>query len=111
MLLIREDLNSYSQFTPQQMQEDIERHVRWVEELVSKGQFKDGQPLAPEGMHIKPGSKLVTDGPYIEAKEGISGYFILLANSLQEAVTIAQGCPALDSGASVEVREILQSEG
>jgi len=47
------------------------------------------------------------DGPYIESKECISGFYFLLADSLTEATEIAKGCPALDMGASVEIREMI----
>ena len=49
----------------------------------------------------------VTDGPFVETKEGIGGFMIVSAESLEEAVEIARGCPGLvGSGSGVEVREI-----
>jgi hypothetical protein len=48
----------------------------------------------------------VTDGPYIEAKEAVGGYIIVTAYSLDEAAEIAKGCPGLDNGGKVEVRQI-----
>lgn len=109
LMLIRESIDNYGKMTPEEMQEDIAQHVKWVEQLVENGNFKDGNPLSPEGNHIKGESKLVTDGPYIESKEGISGYYFLLANSLEEATEIAKGCPSLSMGGTVEIREIIQS--
>lgn len=110
LMLIREDLSTYGSMSPEEMQKDIEKHVKWVETLVANGNFKGGNPLSPTGKHIKSGSQLVTDGPYIELKEGISGYYFLLAPSLEEASEIAQGCPSLEIGATLEIREIIQTE-
>lgn len=110
LMLIRENLDNYGKMTPQEMQEDIEKHVKWVEELVQNGNFKGGNPLTPKGKHIKGKDKIITDGPFIEAKEGVSGYYFLLANSLEEAGKIALGCPSLNIGGTVEVREIIQTE-
>ncbi len=110
LMLIRENLNNYGKMTPQEMQEDIEQHVKWVEELVKNGNFKGGNPLMPVGKHVKGKGKIVTDGPYIEMKEGVSGFYFLLSNSLEEATTIAKGCPSLNSGGTVEIREIIQTQ-
>jgi hypothetical protein len=107
LMLIREDLSNYGSMTPEEMQADIEKHVRWVESLVAKGHFKTGDPLMPTGKHIK-GSELPTDGPYIETKEGVSGFYFLLAESLEQAAEIARGCPSLEHG-SVEVREVIKT--
>ena len=110
LMLIREDLDNYGKMTPQQMQEDIERHVKWVETLVQQGHFKGGNPLTPTGKYIKSSERMITDGPYIEAKEGVSGFYFLLAPSLEEATRIARGCPSLDYGGMVEIREVILTE-
>jgi hypothetical protein len=107
LMLIRENLESYGKMTPEQMQKDIEKHVKWVEQLAAKGHFKGGNPLMPMGKYLK--GKVVTDGPYIESKEGISGYYFLLASSLEEAMQITKGCPSVEVGATLEIREIIQT--
>ncbi len=109
LMLIRENTN-YGSFTAQEMQEDIEKHMQWVEELIQKGHFKEGNPLDAEGVCIRGKDRMVTDGPYIETKECISGFYFLLANSLEEARDIAKGCPSLELGAMVEVRPIMVTD-
>ena len=110
LMLIRENLENYGKMTPQEMQEDIEKHVEWVQKLVENGNFKGGNPLTPMGKYVKGTDKIVTDGPYVEAKEGVSGFYFLLADSLDEATKIAKGCPSLTIGGTVEIREIIQTE-
>jgi hypothetical protein len=61
------------------------------------------------GKHIKGKAKLVTDGPYIELKEGVSGFYFLMADSLEQATEIAKGCPSLQIGGTLEIREIIQT--
>lgn len=109
LLLIREDAN-YGELSVEEMQADIEKHMAWVEDLIAKGNFKDGNPLYAKGTHINGKNKIVTDGPYIESKECISGYYFLLANSLNEATEMAKGCPALELGATIELREVMVSD-
>jgi hypothetical protein len=110
LMLIRENIETYGKMTPEEMQKDIEKHVKWVEKLAKEGHFKSGNPLMPTGKHIKGKSKIITDGPYIESKEGISGYYFLLAKSLDEAAEITKGCPSLEIGATLEIREIINTE-
>jgi len=109
LMLIRESID-YGALSHEEMQADIEQHMRWVEELMKKGQFKDGNPLDGTGTYIKGKERIVTDGPFIESKECVSGFYFLLASSLEEATEIAKGCPALLSGATVEIREIIHTE-
>lgn len=104
LMLIRENLETYGKMTPEEIQKDIEKHIRWVEKLVKNGNFKGGNPLTPTGKHISGKNSVVTDGPYIESKEGVSGYYFLLAKNLEEATEIAKGCPSLQIGGTVEIR-------
>ena len=50
---------------------------------------------------------VVTDGPFAESKEAIAGFFIIRADSLEQAVEVAKGCPGLEYGQTVEVRPIV----
>ena len=50
--------------------------------------------------------RTVTDGPFAESKEAIGGYFLLLVKDRNEAVEIAQECPTLKYGLTVEVRPV-----
>ena len=48
----------------------------------------------------------VTDGPFAESKEAIGGFLIIQADSLEQAVQIAEDCPGFRFGQTVEVRPI-----
>jgi hypothetical protein len=50
---------------------------------------------------------VVTDGPFIETKEALGGYYIIEAKDLDQALTLAAGCPS----ANVEVRPVLDTGG
>jgi len=55
---------------------------------------------------------VVTDGPFGEIKETIGGFIIVKADSVDEAVEFAKGCPVLQGeGNSVEVRRIAKNDG
>jgi hypothetical protein len=55
----------------------------------------------------KQGKVSVTDGPFTEAKECVSGYFVIEAKDRREAVAIAKKCPHLAIG-GIEVRDIIE---
>jgi hypothetical protein len=58
---------------------------------------------------LRPGS-VVTDGPYAEAREAVTGFFLIQAADLDEARRHASACPFLPRGGSVEVRHVPQLE-
>ena len=59
-------------------------------------------------MVVKGSQKVVTDGPYAEAKDVVGGYSLIEAKDLAQAVEISKGCPILEVGGSVEVRPVMQ---
>jgi hypothetical protein len=56
------------------------------------------------------GKPIVTDGPYAETKEALTGYFLLECADLAEAVAVAAKIPAARYG-TVEVRQVHPSLG
>ena len=52
------------------------------------------------------GKNVVTDGPFVEAKEIVGGFTIVQADSIDGAAEIAKGCPCLLTGGRVEVRPL-----
>jgi hypothetical protein len=89
----------------EQTEQTLDRVNAWCEALASQGKVKGGLALRRDG-RIVSGKKgqLVLDGPFAESKEAIGGYLILAARDLDEAVAVAQECPTLEYGISIEVR-------
>lgn len=106
LLLIREDINRLEEMSEAQMNEDIAEMTAWVEELARFDHFVSGDPLENESEIV--GKPVATDGPFLDAKEGISGYFIIQADNFTQAVAIANQCPHIIQGKiSIEVRPIM----
>src|SRR4051812_4917790 len=90
-----------------QMEQTMAKFVAWFEKLSADGTLKGGQPLLDEGRTVSgKNGRTVADGPFAESKEAIGGYFLITAESLEEATAIAQQCPMLEFGTVVEVRLI-----
>jgi hypothetical protein len=81
----------------------------WYERLAEEGRATSGHPLAYDGKIVS-GKKghTVVDGPFVESKEAIGGYFLLHVENEEEALEIAKGCPGLDYGVEVEVRPVVE---
>ncbi|WNG33941.1 dehydrogenase [Archangium violaceum] len=87
----------------------MERMSRFTESLKARGLCKASDSLRPdtEGVRlsVRDGKRIVSDGPFTEAKEIIGGFFLLDCRTKEEALAIAKECPAVE-WATVEVREI-----
>ena len=81
----------------------------WFERLAEEGRATSGHPLAYEGKILsgKKGQTII-DGPFVESKEAIGGYFLLHVQNEEEAVEIAKNCPGLEHGVQVEVRPVVE---
>lgn len=109
VFLIRGGAENAQDFSLQELQVHVNKYFAWIEDLTQAGHFKEGQPLAPQGKVVSRPAKqkaIIKDGPFAESKEAIQGFFLIQANDLAQAVELAQGCPVLDLGGSVEVRPI-----
>lgn len=86
------------------------------QELVAAGVMIDGNGLQPSAQGYKiltvEGETRIVDGPFTETKELISGYWVLQANSMEEAVAWAKRAPMDADGrdAALEIRQIFELE-
>lgn len=110
ILLLHDNFEKEKNYSPEEMQQLIQEHMGWIEKLSENGSFLGGDGLVPEGKLISGKEALVKDGPYIESKEIIGGYYLLQANSLAEATEIAKECPCHHWGGVTEIRPIMDYE-
>jgi len=95
-------------------QELLAQSVQLCHDLHARHQYIDAAPLHPStetvSVTVRDGKRLVTDGPFAETREQIGGYFMVEANSLEEAVDIAGRIPGATIG-TVEVRPVREVAG
>jgi len=82
----------------------------WMGSLQQKGVLKGGEPLQPTGKQVNGSKKVVTDGPFVEAKEMVGGFLIVSAKDINEAVEFAKDCPIFAENGKLEVRPIQKME-
>ena len=94
--------------SPEQMQQQMQKWRLWIEELGKKGHYKAGDPLDRGGKVVSGKQKVVIDGFYVEAKDVVGGYLMVVAETLSSAVELAKSCPIFEFGGSVEVRPVMK---
>lgn len=93
--------------TPERAQQSLQAWMAWIRDLETKGHLKNrGQPLDRTGKVVRGRKKLVTDGPYVEAKDLVLGFIVVQARDIAQATELATGCPMLEGDGSVEIRPV-----
>lgn len=96
--------------SPEQMQTWMKQTMDWIGGIAAQNKFSGGNGLPFKDARIVRPNNVVTNGPFGDIKETIGGYIIVKADSVDEAVEFAKGCPVLQGeGNSVEVRKIAKA--
>ena len=107
LLLFRRSNYNNPNTTPEQVQAFAAKWQQWAADLAKQDAVvAPGQRLTLEGKVLKPGG-VITDGPFVEVREILGGFMIIRAASLDDATTLAHGCPVIEDGGCVEVRPLI----
>jgi len=109
-ILIYEAEEGYLNAGEQIWQEAMENHGRFAHQVGEKGgQILGGEALETTTTATTVRGDLVTDGPFVETKEVLGGFYLIEARDLDHAIEIAKLCPAPFGG--VEVRPVMDTSG
>ena len=109
LALIHEDENGWASLSEEEQQAVIQRYMDFSQrDAVVAGAELQSTDSATT-VRVRDGEQLVTDGPYAEVKEALGGFFILEADSIDDACRLAAEFPAAEHGA-VEVRPVYVRE-
>ena len=112
MLLIYHDEQSWNAVSEAERQQIYLEFRQLRSELQSRGQFVTGSQLQPittaTSVRVRNGKELVTDGPFAETHEQLGGYFLVEADNLDEATSIAARIPSARTG-TIEVRPLVET--
>ena len=93
---------------PAELGAHLAKWTAWIDGLTKAGLLESHlPPLENGGKTVRQSSKTVTDGPYAEAKDLVSGILVVSSASLDAAVELARGCPIYEYSGSVEVRPLM----
>ena len=114
MVMVRATKNSEAGVMPtEKLFADM---IKFNEELVNAGVMLAGEGLQPSSkgarVRFSGNKRTVIDGPFVETKELIAGYWMWQVESLQEAIDWVKRCPHPMPGedAEIEIRQVFEAE-
>lgn len=96
--------------SPEQLQGQMGKWMAWGDKMGKAGILKGGNALLTNGKRVVGPSKTVSDGPFVESKELIGGYYVVSAEHIDAVVKIAEDYPDYELGGTVEIREVMVFE-
>jgi len=114
MLLVHHDEAAFGNFSETRQRQMLDDSVQLTHQLHADGKYLSASPLHQAStaaiVRVRDGKKFVTDGPFVETREQIAGYFLIHAKDLDDAVSIAARVPGARIG-TVEVRPVKEIAG
>lgn len=91
-------------------------HGAFIEELKGSGELIATQALVDPSqaavVSVRDGRPVVTDGPFLEAKEYLGGFYVIDCEDKERAIELAARIPdAAIEGLGVEVRQVMFADG
>ena len=109
LLTLYADESTWDKMTPEQQQQGGAAYMAYTQALQAAGVFVGSNRLRPTStattLRTTNGKTQVLDGPYIESKEQLGGYYLIDVPDLDAALSWAAKCPGVGHGV-VEVRAI-----
>ena len=114
LLLVHHDEDAFNKMSEATRKKMLQESVQLTHQLHAKGQYLSASPLHPAStavlVRVREGKPLVTDGPFVETREQLAGYFLVNAKDFDEAIGIALRVPGARIG-TVEVRPLIEISG
>lgn len=104
------DEAAFAARTPEQQEAGFNAYMAYTQTLKDAGVYLGSDRLRPSGEATRVrvdanGKTAVLDGPYVESKEQLGGYYMIDVENLDEALKWAARCPTASHG-TVEVRSV-----
>lgn len=114
LILVHHDEETFEKIGETERKELLAESVQLTHQLNDNGQYVHASPLHPAAtaiiVRVREGKQFVTDGPFVETREQLAGYFLIEARDLNEAISIAARVPGARIG-TVEVRPLREIQG
>lgn len=111
LLLVHHNEEAFNKIPEAKRKEMLAESIQLCHQLDAQNQYVHASPLQPEVtgsiVRVRDSKPMVTDGPFIETKEQLAGYFLIDAKDREEAIRIAERVPGARIG-TVEVRPVIE---
>lgn len=113
LCLIYENEKAWQTISKEESDQIMGDYTKFTDDIGKSGHLIGGEALQPTQsattVRVRNGKVSTTDGPYVETKEQLGGYYLIEAKDLNDAIQIAGRIPGARSG-GVEVRPIMTFE-
>lgn len=110
LLLIYGDEGAWAKLSPDQISAEMGAYFAYTEELAKAGVLVAGDELHPvataKTVSVEGGKQKIVDGPFAETKEALGGYYLVKAETIEDALAWAAKCPGAKYG-RIEVRPVV----
>lgn len=93
--------------SPEELQGRMGKWFAWGDKMKAQGIYRGGEALHTASKRITGVDRVVSDGPFVESKELIGGYYTVAVDSFEDAIQVAQDYPDYDLEGTVEIREVV----
>jgi hypothetical protein len=107
MLLVYDDGNAWPELSEQEFKGVYEEYRAVSADKATQHSAQLQGTETAKTVRVRNGDTLVTDGPFAETKEELGGYYLVEADSIDDALVLAAKIPSARFGGSVEVRPIV----
>lgn len=113
LCLIYDDEKNWIDLPEEEQGRILGEHQAVTEEAMKRGQYAGGEGLEPSRnstvLRVRDGKTLRTDGPFMELKEQLGGFYMFDCDNLEQALELAAKIPEAKSGV-IEVRPCMVFE-
>jgi hypothetical protein len=113
LCLIYENEKAFETLPKEESDQVFSDYMKFTEDIGKSGHLLGGEALQPTTaattVRVRNGKVSTTDGPYVETKEQLGGYYLIEAKDLNDAIQVAGRIPGARYG-GIEVRPIMSFE-
>ena len=110
LCLIYEDQSAWQKMSDADRKKGMGEYRAFTESIKKSGHYVGGEALQPTDtattVRVRNGKLSTTDGPFVETKEQLGGYYLVDAKDLNDAIKVASRIPSAKWG-GVEVRPLM----
>lgn len=110
LCLIYENEKDWESLPPAESEAVMNEYFAFTNDIRTSGKYLGGEALQPTAtattVKVRNGKVSTTDGPFVETKEQLGGYYLIDAKDLNEAIQIASRIPSARYG-GIEVRPVM----
>lgn len=111
LCLIYSDETWWEKASEAEMKQGMADYSAFTNSIKQSGNYVGGEALQPTNtatsVRVRNGKLSTTDGPYVETKEQLGGFYLIKAKDLNDAVQVASRIPGARRG-TIEVRPIME---